>query len=155
MLIGQVVGIEPEFFEGIEYRSRVAVFGAGNADCDSFSLVLDSVTSNTDITLESKSTKNCTATNWITVTANVGIDEVEALQVNIYPNPASRYLNIESAEAMTEVVLYNAVGQQVVSRHIDGTAVQLDLSQLATGTYTLRVNGADGSLTTRKVIVNK
>ncbi|MBQ8704103.1 MAG: T9SS type A sorting domain-containing protein [Bacteroidales bacterium] len=119
------------------------------------SLVLENVATNTDIKLESKSNKNCTATNWITVTATVGIDDVETLHVNIYPNPASRYLNIESAEAMTEVELYNTVGQKVVSRHIDGTAVQLDLGQLATGTYTLRINGADGSLTTRKVIVNK
>lgn len=119
------------------------------------SLVLENVNNNTDIKLESKSNKNCTATNWITVTATVGIDEVEALQVNIYPNPASRYLNIESAEAMAEVVLYNAVGQKVVSRQINGNAIQLDLGNLATGTYTLRINGADGSLTTRKVIVNK
>lgn len=119
------------------------------------SLVLENVTSNTDIRLESKSNKNCTATNWITVTATVGIDEVETLQVNIYPNPASRYLNIESAEAMADVVLFNAVGQQVVSRQINGNEVQLDLGNLATGTYTLRVNGADGSLTTHKIIVNK
>ena len=119
------------------------------------SLVMEDVTNNTDVRLESTSNKNCTATNWITVTANVGIDEVEALQVNIYPNPASRYLNIESAEAMTEVVIYNAVGQQVVSRHIDSNSVRLDLGNLSTGNYTLRINGADGSLTTRKFIVNK
>ena len=103
------------------------------------SLVLENVTSNTDIRLESKSNKNCTATNWITVTATVGIDDVETLQVNIYPNPASRFLNIESAEAISEVVLYNAVGQQVVSRHIDGNAVQLDLGNLTTGNYTMEV----------------
>ena len=119
------------------------------------SLVLEDVTSNTDIRLESTSIKNCTDTLWITVTANVGIDEVEALQVNIYPNPASRYLNIESAEALEQVVIYNAVGQQVVSRQIEGNAIQLDLGTLATGTYTLRISGADGSLTTRKIIVNK
>ena len=119
------------------------------------SIVLENVTNNTDVKLESKSTKNCTATNWITVTANVGIDEVETLQVNIYPNPASRYLNIESDEPMAEVVIYNNIGQQVVSRQINGYSAQLDLGNMATGTYTLRVNGADGSLTTRKIIVNK
>lgn len=119
------------------------------------SLVLENVTTNTDIRLESTSTKNCTATNWITVTANVGIDQVETLQVNIYPNPASRYLNIESAEAMAEVMIYNAVGQQVVNRSVNGTSVRLDLGSLATGTYTMHISGMDGNVTTRKFIVNK
>ncbi|MBP5527527.1 MAG: T9SS type A sorting domain-containing protein [Bacteroidales bacterium] len=119
------------------------------------SLVLNNVTHNTEVHLESKSVKNCTAHNWITVTSNVGIDEVETLHVNIYPNPASRYLNIESIEGMAEVVIYNALGQQVVRRHVDGNAVQLDLGNLTSGTYTLQIGGADGSLTTRKIIVNK
>lgn len=123
------------------------------SDCDS--LVLENVTDNTDIRLESKSNKNCTATNWITVTANVGIDEIETLQVNIYPNPASRYLNIESAEAIANVTVYNTVGQQVVSQKANGNTVRLDLGDLTSGTYTLRISGVDGNLTTRKFIINK
>lgn len=119
------------------------------------SLMLENVLTNTEVRLESKSVKNCTAVNWLTVTANVGIDEAETLQVNIYPNPASRYLNIESAETLSEVVIFNALGQQAVRRTVNGNAVQLDLGNLASGTYTLRINGADGSLTTRKIIVNK
>lgn len=118
-------------------------------------ITLNNVTANTDIRLESTSTKNCTATNWITITANVGIDEVEALQVNIYPNPASRYIHIESAEAMSDVVIYNAVGQQVMRSNVEGEHTTLDLGNLATGTYTLRINGANGVQTTRKFIVNK
>ena len=133
------------------YVDDVLTQSGANAD----SLLLENVQSNTEVRLESKSVKNCTAINWLTVTANVGIDEVETLQVNIYPNPASRYLNIESAETLGEVVIYNALGQQAVRRTVGGNAVQLDLGHLATGTYTLRINGADGSLTTRKIIVNK
>ena len=118
------------------------------------SLVLEDVTTNTDVRLEAKSTKNCTATNWVTVTATVGIDEVETLQVNIYPNPASRYLNIESAETLAEVTIYNTVGQKVIEQTVNGTTVRLDLGNLATGTYTLRISDAEGNLTTRKIIVN-
>ena len=119
------------------------------------SLLLDSVQRNTEVRMEATSVKNCSATKWLTITANVGIDEVETLQVNIYPNPASRYVNIESASALSEVVIYNAIGQKAVRRTVNGNAVQLDLGHLATGTYTLRISGADGSLTTRKIIVNK
>ena len=119
------------------------------------SLLLDSVQRNTEVRMEATSVKNCSTTKWLTITANVGIDEVETLQVNIYPNPASRYVNIESASALSEVVIYNTIGQQAVRRTVNGNAVQLDLGHLATGTYTLRISGADGSLTTRKIIVNK
>lgn len=119
------------------------------------SLVLEDVTTNTDIRLEAKSTKNCTDTSWITVTANVGIDDVETMQVNIYPNPASRYLNIASEETIVDVTLFNTIGQQVINRHIGNTSAQLDLSALTAGTYTLQINSANGNKTTRKIIVNK
>lgn len=121
-------------------------------------LELNNVTKNTDVRLESTATHGslkCIALNWITVTSNLSIDEVEALHVNIYPNPASRFLNIESAEGISEVVIYNTVGQQVMSRTANSDAIQLDLGNLANGNYTMRIVGNDGNQTTRKFIINK
>ena len=119
------------------------------------SLVVPAVTENTDVRLEATSQKNCTAVNWITITTNVGIDDVEGLQVNLYPNPTSRFLNLESAQGIHEVVIYNTVGQQVITRNGNGNHLVLDLGSLATGHYTLRILGADGNSTTRTFIVNK
>lgn len=110
---------------------------------------------NTDIHLQTVSDKGCEANNWITVTYNVGIDEVETLHVNIYPNPASRYLNIESAEGIANIVIYNTLGQQVMVREVNANATQLDLGSLATGSYTMRMVSANGDEATRKFIVNK
>ena len=119
------------------------------------SLVLNDVTGNIDVNLRSTSTKNCTANNWLTVTANVGIDDVDLLQANIYPTPTARYLNIESAEPMSQVVIFNSVGQQVLSRNTEGNSLVLDLGQMATGSYTLRIMGVDGKQSIRKFIINK
>lgn len=110
---------------------------------------------NVDVRLETTSEHNCTGTNWITLTYNLGIDDVDALQVNIYPNPASRFLNIESAEGIREVVVFNAIGQQVIVRTVNTNAAQLDLGSLAIGNYTLRIVSQNGNETTRKFIVNK
>ena len=110
---------------------------------------------NTDVRLETTSQHGCTGSNWITLTYNVGIDEVDGLQVNIYPNPASRFLNIESAEGIREVVVYNAIGQQVIVRNINAASTQLDLGSLAIGNYTLRIVSQNGTETARKFIVNK
>ncbi len=119
---------------------------------DSISLTVDA---NTDIHLETTSNKGCTANNWITITYTVGIDDVDGLNVNLYPNPTSRYLNVESAEGISEVVVYNVIGQQVIRHAVNGNATQLDLGSLTTGNYTLQIRSLNGEQTTRKFIVNK
>ena len=133
------------------YKNGTAITGAaGRAE------TLDvTENANTDIRLESTSDKGCVTNNWITVTFRVGIDDVESLQVNIYPNPASRYINIESADAISSVVIYNAIGQQVLTRTVNANATQLDLGNLAIGTYTMAILSANGDQATRKFIVNK
>ena len=114
------------------------------------------INGNTDVHLETTSNKGCTANNWITVTCHVGIDEVETLNVNLYPNPASRYLNVESAEGLSQIVIYNTLGQQVIVRNdINAVATQLDLGALATGHYTMQILTGNGTKATRTFIVNK
>ena len=117
--------------------------------------ISETVSENTDIHLETTSDKGCTANNWITITYTVGIDEADDINVNLYPNPASRYLNVESSEGISEVIVYNAIGQQVIRRDVNATATQLDLGALAVGNYTLQIRSLNGEQTTRKFIVNK
>ena len=99
---------------------------------------------------------SCVANNWITITYTLGIDDVETLNVNLYPNPASRYLNVESAEGLSQIVIYNTLGQQVIVRNdINAAATQLDLGALATGHYTMQILTGNGTKATRTFIVNK
>jgi membrane carboxypeptidase/penicillin-binding protein PbpC len=123
------------------------------------SLVIDRPTEanphNKNVRLETTSQYNCTGTSWVTITYNVGIDDVDALKVSVYPNPASRYLNLESAEGISNVTVYNALGQQVIARSVNAENVQLNLSSLAIGNYTLRIVSPNGKESTRKFIVNK
>lgn len=118
-------------------------------------LEVNGINDNVDIHLESTSNNGCVAHNWLTITYNVGIDELDAVDVNIYPNPATRYLNIESAESLRDVVIFNAIGQQVITRNVDGNNATLDLGGLVSGNYTLRITAANGEQVTRKFIVNK
>lgn len=113
------------------------------------------VNTNTDIRLETSSVEGCVAKNWITITLNVGIDETEGVQVNVYPNPASRFLNIESTDGLCDIVIYNALGQQVLNQKASASLVTLDLGFLASGNYTMRITSLNGEQATRKFIVNK
>lgn len=134
------------------YKNEVAIPASQGGKADSLDVT---ESTNTDIRLETTSNKGCVTNNWITITYHVGIDEAENLQVNIYPNPASRYINIESADAISQVVVYNAIGQQVIARTVNANATQLDLGNLAVGAYTMAIISANGDQATRKFIVNK
>lgn len=134
------------------YKDNVQFHTGVGAAGDSVSVT---VNKNTDIHLTTTSPQNCTANNWVTITYTVGIDEAENTQVNLYPNPASRYLNVESAEGIREVTIYNSVGQQALMQSVNNSHATLDLNNLATGTYTMRIVLQNGEQTTRKFIVNK
>ena len=134
------------------YKNEVAIPASQGGKSDAIDVTENT---NTDIRLETTSDKGCVTNNWITVTFHVGIDDVENLQVNIYPNPASRFINIVSDDAINTVVIYNAIGQQVITRTVDDNATMLDLGNLTTGAYTMVILSANGDRATRKFIVNK
>jgi PKD repeat protein len=77
-------------------------------------------------------------------------------QLKIYPNPAQNVLTIEATSGLqvSEIVLTNAIGQQVkVAKPVSEKAA-MDLSDLANGIYFVRVTGKDGSIT-KKISVIK
>ena len=77
-----------------------------------------------------------------------GLEE-NALQVNVYPNPAKDRVVIEGIEA-AEVNVYNALGQMV--KTVRGTN-EIDLSGLVDGVYMLRIRDKEGRIFLEKVMV--
>ncbi len=111
---------------------------------------------NIDIMLTAANGNGCPDSNWVTITfANIGIEEADAFDVNIYPNPASRIVNLRTAEAISTVSVYNAIGQQVMLRQGNGNTMQIDLYNLANGHYTMRIVTTEGHEAIRKFIVSK
>ena len=86
------------------------------------------------------------------VSAPAGIASVNLVQVAVYPNPASEWLQVrfEALEHNTEVALYDLSGRQLAIRTLTAgcSEVSLPVSQLADGVYLLRVGEA-----TAKVVV--
>ena len=77
-----------------------------------------------------------------------GVDE-NALQVNVYPNPAKDRVAIEGIE-VKEVFVYDALGQVV--KTVQGTN-EIDLSGLVEGVYLLRIMDAEGKVYTNKITI--
>jgi hypothetical protein len=71
-----------------------------------------------------------------------------SIQVNIYPNPTTDILNIESSNSLeqnTKYSIYNTLGQSVISNQLLNASglVQINVQSLPSGTYFLRVDGME------------
>lgn len=71
-----------------------------------------------------------------------------------YPNPVNDVLNLSYSENITGVEVINLVGQRVMSAKFEQANVQLNLSQLASGTYLVKVSTENASKTI-KVVKNR
>ncbi len=84
---------------------------------------------------------------------NVGIEEVENNFINIYPNPTTGLLNIETAIEKGIYQLQDLTGKQLLSGSITATRFSLDISTLSKGIYLLSV--FDGEQVAHKKIVKE
>ena len=72
-----------------------------------------------------------------------GVDE-NKVQVKVYPNPTNGVLTVE-AEGMTQVSVYNALGQCVLIKEVAENQMDLNLQGLVPGLYLLRVKTENGT----------
>lgn len=57
-----------------------------------------------------------------------------------YPNPTSDKLSLKSVKNIDSVTFYNMLGQKVLETKIGGITSDIDLSNLTTGTYVMKVS---------------
>jgi hypothetical protein len=70
------------------------------------------------------------------------------IDVTVYPNPASDYVNVRLESATTsEVTVLNSVGQVVMKKITDAAETRLDLSNLSKGAYMVSVKNENGTFT--------
>ena len=71
---------------------------------------------------------------------------MKAIDISVYPNPFTSQLNIStSGETIERVSLTNSLGQVVLQENIASlSTLDLDVSNLAVGTYILLVENAAG-----------
>ena len=85
-----------------------------------------------------------TATSNILVDDCLGVNESNIV-LQLYPNPSSGIVQISGNTAIQKVEVYDKIGKLVKVQIVDNSsAVEVDLSQFATGVYTIRVNTNQG-----------
>ncbi|WP_299766636.1 fibronectin type III domain-containing protein [uncultured Dokdonia sp.] len=84
--------------------------------------------------------------NDITMSAPVENCTVLSVEDNViegfsyYPNPAKDILNLTAQTTLQKVIIYNILGQEMISQEINDISTSINVSQLAQGAYILRVS---------------
>lgn len=99
----------------------------------------------------------CEVSAFYNVGVSVGIDDVEAseIEVNAYPVPADYLITFDAADFdINRIDLLNMYGQVVYSVNPNMTNVQVDISHLAAGVYFAKIT-VSGQTITKKIQVNR
>ncbi|RZK26313.1 MAG: T9SS type A sorting domain-containing protein [Flavobacterium sp.] len=75
----------------------------------------------------------------IVIEESLGRVNIDHKSFTAYPNPVKDILNINYTQNITDVAVYNILGQQVLNSVANANKTQLDMSSLATGTYLVKV----------------
>jgi len=84
---------------------------------------------------------------------SLSVTDNKLQNVSAYPNPVSSQLSIETTNEISQVEIYNVLGQQVLI--IDGVSnkMNIDVSNLPSGTYLAKVVSGDASKTIKLIKV--
>jgi len=87
----------------------------------------------------------------ITVEEVMGTGGFDKTSLSIFPNPVNDMLNLSYNEMISSVVVYNLLGQSVLSEEFNTAKAQVDMSSLAAGNYIVKVAAGDTSATIKVI----
>ena len=97
---------------------------------------------------------NCMDTASIVITVNAGINNADAFRLNVYPNPAQRFITVEG-DNLSQIIIYNAVGQCVLRTNATEGKNNISINDLEEGIYTLQVLNTAGEKTVRTFVIHR
>ncbi len=100
----------------------------------------------------------CYAKDTIVITFIEGdfIEYVEMPTLNIYPNPASDFVNIASSNGeMAEIEVYDLTGRLVYIEKPETEYTTINIANLVDATYFVRIVYADGKASVGKLVIQK
>jgi len=87
----------------------------------------------------------------VTLWEYVGVDE-NAINVAIYPNPATNTLNINSDSEVSNIKVLNYLGQTIDNFYLKGMEVAINTSAYNSGIYFIQIETEKG-ISTQKIVI--
>ncbi|WP_447636918.1 T9SS type A sorting domain-containing protein [Flavobacterium microcysteis] len=85
------------------------------------------------------------------ICTSLGVNEFGVTQIEAYPNPVTSVLNIEFTAELTNIEVFNMLGQKVLVKNVNANTTQIDMSHLSSATYMVKVYGENVSKTIKVV----
>ena len=83
--------------------------------------------------------------------ASLSTGSFDSANFEYHPNPVTNSLNLSYNKEISNVDVFNLLGQKVISKVINANETQVDMSNLAKGAYTVKVT-SDNQIKTIKII---
>jgi len=83
---------------------------------------------------------------------NMGISDTDNYNINLYPNPTTGIINLQTPKPIQSVSIYNLMGQKVPFNSLNQENTSIDISNLSSGTYFIEVILNDKTIKRHKVI---
>ena len=83
--------------------------------------------------------------------------ELENIDLTVYPNPTSDYLNLSVSDddlSSLTYVLYDMQGRTIASQNITANTTSISMQGLASAAYILKINKNNNPLKTYRIIKN-
>ena len=81
----------------------------------------------------------------------LGVSDTEIVPLQFAPNPVKTNLELQSTVVLQSVIIYNVLGQKVYEKIINDNSAILDLSNLRTGNYLVKIDAETGQKVIRIV----
>ena len=81
----------------------------------------------------------------------LGKEEFDLSSFSYYPNPTSDVVNISYSQDLTNVKVFNLIGQQLFSKEVNAASTQIDMSAYANGAYFIQVSTENAMKTVRVI----
>ncbi|MFT5237849.1 MAG: hypothetical protein ACI9M9_001450, partial [Flavobacteriaceae bacterium] len=80
---------------------------------------------------------------------NLGLQDDEIGSISTYPNPVSDFWNVQAREVITEISVYNILGQAMIMVSPNSNTYQMDMTSMQVGIYLAYVKTENGNRTIR------
>ncbi len=84
---------------------------------------------------------------------STGIEEVEASQISLYPNPANNVLNITAETPIRTIRIVDQLGREVETKNVAATTTTISVANFSKGIYVANLQMQSGANITKKFVV--
>jgi len=91
-------------------------------------------------------------TTTASITSPTGIPELPENIVNVYPNPFNQEINIENADKVNRIIIYNIIGNVVLDKKVPSSPKHIVETNFPLGVYVVTLITNDGQRITKRMI---